>query len=266
MKQRGKPKKNNFKIAIIFITIIFFLIFISLLLKLIVLFKDSKFDGNHRFTVAVVKDDKTDIISLSPENKTISLLLIDGKVDNINSFLKIPIDAFIYSSNLNISRSNIPSSFFKEMFDLNRNYSGITVIDLLRLSYFANSLPSTSIYEKNASKEDDEPRISSLIDSFFTDQRILSEKKRVQIVNGTDVSGIGNRLANVINNMGGDVILVLNSEKEESKSKIIYFGDKTYTVNKYASFLGYQTEEGRERSIADVIIIIGEDRISEFKY
>lgn len=266
MKKREKRKKGNLKIAALFIAVILFLIFISFILKLIVLFKDSKFDGAHRFTVAVVKNNKTQVISVSPGNKTISLLTIDGKVENINNFLKIPIDAFIYSDNLYIERSNVSSSFFKEMLNLNANYSGATVIDLFRLSYFARSLPLTSVYEKKVSKGDDELKIDLLVNSFFTDQEILSEKKRIQIINGTDVLGAGSKLAKVINNMGGDVILISTSDKEENKSKIIYFGDKTYTIRRIASFLNFPTEEGESRSIADVIIVIGEDRISEFKY
>lgn len=266
MKKSVRSKKNNLKIAAIFITVIFFLIFISFLLKLIVLFKDSKFDGEHRFTVAVIKDDNAQVISFSPENKTISILDVDGRVENIGSFLKVPIDAFIYSNDLNIDRSNISSSFFKEMFNLGDNHKGVTVIDLFRLSYAARSLPLTSVYEKKISKEDDELRVNSLINSFFTDQNILSEKKRIQIVNGTEVSGAGSRLASVINNMGGDVILVLSSDKEEDRSRVIYFGDKSYTVKKIASLLGFPIEEGKVKSIADVIIVIGKDKISEFRY
>lgn len=265
MKRREEQRKSNLKIAILFIAIVIFLIFISFLLKLIILYKDSNFDGKHRFTVAVVKNDKSQIVSVSPDNKTISLFTIDGKVKNLNSFLKIPIDAYIYSSDLNIDRSNISSGFFKEILNLNRNYSGVTIIDLFRLSYFAKSLPLTSIYEKNVSIGDEEVKINLLVDSFFTDQEILSEQKRIEIINGTDVSGVGGRLANVINNMGGDVILVLSSDKE-NESKVIYFDDMSYTVKKIASFLEFTVEKGKNKSIADVIIVIGKDKISEFKY
>jgi len=152
------------------------------------------------------------------------------------------------------------------MLNLKGDYSGITIIDLFRLSYFVRSLPLTSIYEKNVSIGDDEVKVNLLVSSFFTDQEILSEQKRIEIINGTDVSGVGSRLANVVNNMGGDVILVLNSDKEEDRSKVIYFDDKSYTVKKIASFLGFPTEKGENKSIADVIIIIGKDKISEFKY
>ncbi|MFH1186979.1 MAG: LytR C-terminal domain-containing protein [Candidatus Levyibacteriota bacterium] len=266
MKRKSKTVETNFKIATIFIVVILFFIFISFLLKLILLFQNSKFDGEHRFTVSVIKENDTKVLSFSPQNKTISLLSIKGEVENIDSFLKIPIDASIESKKLSFSSNNIAIGFLKTMLGLNGRYSGITSIDLLRLSYFARSLPLTSVYEKKVSNTDDELKRSSVLYSFFTDQEILNEKKRVQVINGTDVSGVGGKLASVVNNMGGDVVLVLSADKEEENSKIIYFGEKSYTVKRLSSVLNYPVEKAREKSIADVIIVIGKDKIAEFKY
>ena len=105
-----------------------------------------------------------------------------------------------------------------------------------------------------------------MVSSFFTDQQIALEKKRIQIINGTDITGAGNRLANVISNMGGDVVIVLTSDKEEPVSKIIYSGNKSYTVEKLSSLLNFSNAKTNETFLANVIIILGKDKIAEFKY
>jgi len=266
-KKKSAVKKNNLKIALIFLGIFLFLIFVSLIIKLVIVFQNSKFDGSHRFTIAVSGKDNTKVISFSPQEKSISILYVDGKInENIGKFLAVPIDDYIVSDKIYISRTNITSSLFRSILDLNKLHSKLTSIDILRLLYFAKFVSLTSVYEKKISTDLDEQTRELLISSFFSDQQISVEKKRIQIINGTDITGAGNRLATVISNMGGDVVIVSTSDREEKVSKIIYSGNKSYTVDKLSSVLNFPSEKSTETSLADVIIILGKDKISEFKY
>jgi len=266
-KKKKAAKKNNLNIALFFLVSFLFLIFVSLIIKLVIVLKNSKFDGDHRFTVAVSAKDNIKVISFSPQEKSISILTVDGKVnENIGKFLAVPIDDHIVSNEISISRANITSNLLKSIIDLDKLKSKLTSIDILRLSYFTKSVPLTSIYEKKIIKDLDEYTRGVLVSSLFTDQQISTEKKRIQIINGTDITGVGNRLATVINNIGGDVVIVSTSERKEKVSKIIYSGNKSYTVDKLSSILNFVNEKSKDTSLADVIIILGMDKISEFKY
>lgn len=266
-KKKKSVKRNNLNIALFFLVSFLFLIFVSLIIKLVIVFKNSKFDGNHRFTIAVSAKDNTKVISFSPQEKSISILSVDGKVNgNIGKFLAVPIDDYIVSDKISVSRANITSSLLRSILDLDKFNSKLTSIDILRLSYFAKFVPLTSIYEEKISVDFDEVTRELLVSSFFTDQQISTEKKRIQIINGTDITGVGNRLATVISNMGGDVVIVSTSDKEEKVSKVIYAGSKSYTVDKLSSVLNFVNEKSKNTSLADVIIILGKDKISEFKY
>jgi len=266
-KKKSAAKRNNLDIALMFLGIFLFLFFVSLVIKLVIVFQNSKFDGSHRFTIAVSEKGSTKIISFSPQEKSISILTVDGKInENIRKFLAVPIDDYIVSDKISISRTNIASNLLGSILDLNKLHSKLTSIDILRLSYFTKFVSLTSVYEKRISADLDEQTRELLVSSFFLDQQISMEKKRIQIINGTDITGAGNRLAAVISNMGGDVVIVSTSDRDEKISKIIYSGNKSYTVDKLSSVLSFPSEKSMEISLADVIIILGKDKIAEFKY
>ena len=70
---------------------------------------------------------------------------------------------------------------------------------------------------------------------------------------------MGNKIARLIGNLGGNVILVDSSKETESKSKIVYKND-SYTVRKISKILGVPAEKKEMNSISDVIVIIGKDK------
>ena len=64
--------------------------------------------------------------------------------------------------------------------------------------------------------------------------------------------------------MGGIVVLVNTSSKEQKISKIL-FTDDSYTVDKLSKRLNIPKEKNKDVSISDIVIIVGEDRSSLFK-
>jgi hypothetical protein len=266
-KKKKLTKANNLNIGSLFLGFFLFLFLISIIIKLIIVFQNSRFDSVNRFTIAVEEKDDIKVISFSPQERTISILSIDGKInENVGKFLGVPIDDYIVSNDISVSRTNISSSFLKSILDLKKFHSKLTFIDVLRLSYFAKFVPLTSIYEKKISPDLDMLTIDLMTSSFFTDQQVSGEKKRIQIVNGTEITGVGNRLAKVVNNMGGDVVIVSTSDKEEPISKIIYSGNISYTVKKLSAIFNFKIEKSKDTSLANVIIVLGKDKISELRY
>ena len=70
----------------------------------------------------------------------------------------------------------------------------------------------------------------------------------------------------LITNLGGNLILVSNSEKYDNKSRIIYSSEDSYTVNKLSRFLGFPKQKADIKGISDVIIIIGADKIKSLNF
>jgi len=256
MKRRAKTQKKSLRLAIYFGLAIFFIFLLSVVFKGIDLIRESKFDGNNRFTVAVLSVNSTDIVSVSPENKRVSRLTIKdaNSKSDISEYL-IPIDSYVYIKDY--EPKNTKSAFTNMLSGLKNSNTDLTVIDLLRLSYFVNSISNENIIEENLSIKDnfELTRVSS---EYFVDPRLLEEGISIQITNSSDLGGFGKKLGEYITNLGGNVVLVNSSQKKESKTKL-YYNEKSYTSSKVSNILNIPSEKKNLTTISDVIIIIGED-------
>src|SRR3989344_5580201 len=88
MIKKARVKKNNTKFAVLFVLFVFVIILISAVLKVASVIRQSKFDGNNRFTISVSNNKNLEVISFSPNNHSISTLRIeDGKKDLTSRFL-----------------------------------------------------------------------------------------------------------------------------------------------------------------------------------
>ncbi len=259
------PKKNNLRLAGIFIILVAGLILMSLLLKLAFIVKDSKFDGVHKFNVVLRGTNQTEVVSFSPNPNSISVLTLANAPYDVSKFLAVPIDGQI-KVNGSVNSGNIASILLNSEFPLGNSVTGLTPIDLLRLFLLTKSVSSDSIYVRSINSGLSQTQISTLISLTFTDPEIYRENQSIEVVNSTQVNGLGARISSYINNIGGNVILVTSSSKEEDKSKVEYSGQDTYTVDKLSSFFGIPKEQIERSGIADVIIIIGKDIAQSGKY
>lgn len=264
----SKTQKNtqNFKLALLFIGVILFFAFISIFIKVIFLINRSNYDDVNKFNVEILDKNGIGILSFSPKEKTISILKITDQKDakNIAKFLDIPIDGFINIGSETFKYSNISSSLFHSIFSFNRR-ENLTSLDLLRLSLFAKKIPKSTIYERKFSNDYSESQKSTILTLTFSDPIIFTENKSVEIINSTEVFGLGSRLANLITNISGNVILVKSSEKQK-KSKLIFFGKKSYIVEKLGKYLNLPIEQSLSPGVSDVIIIIGTDSLKNLKF
>lgn len=258
---------NNMKLAGVFVVLVVFLIIFSIFFKTFFLIKNSKFDGSHKFNIAVVTKNETQIISFSPSNKSITTLLVKEEIDkeNIAKSLGIPIDGEIFTND-NLTKNNLSVMLLKSALFLGNSAKDLTIIDLMRLSLFARTISESSIYEREFSNKFNSAQKSTIISLTFTDPSIYEENQIIGVVNATDVFGLGGKLANLVSHMGGNVVLVSSADKREKTSKIIYSGKLTYTAKKLSSYLNYPLEKKDKKSIYDVIIIIGEDKLEINKF
>ena len=197
-----------------------------------------------------------------------SILKIDRNIDedNLSQALLVPIDGLIKVQNNNPNGKTISSVLLGSILPFQNSLKNLTVIDALRLFLFSRSVSKSSVYERELSQNFNEREKSTIITLSFTDPTIYKENKSIEIKNATSVSGLGTRLATLITNIGGNVILVSNSEKYDNKSRIIYSGEDSYTVNKLSRFLGFPKQKADIKGISDVIIIIGADKIKSLNF
>ena len=263
-----KNKSNNLNLAFLFLIVVSGLILLSIFFKLIFVVKDSKFDGNHSFILAFLAKEETDVVSFSPQNKSISILSVSSKVkqDNLSSYLEVPLDGVVKVPTNSISDKNLSSELLRLELTLGNSYSKITFIDILRLFLFARSVPANSIFQRQLLENLTSDQKSTIINLSFTNPQIYQDNQSVEIINATDTFGLGNRLANLITNIGGNVVLVQSADQNQNGSEITYFQDKSYTVNYLSNYLGFKTIQSDKRGVADVIIILGSDSLKEAKF
>lgn len=277
MKRQKKDYNfENLKIVVVFAIFVVFLILGSLAIKFFSLYKKSSFDGEHKFTIVVSSPtfkNNVEVISIAPDTKSISVLTVSGKVTNsrIGSLLSIPIDgSVLLSDSFNNYTDVVKSNFQSMVFGYSKLNTNLTIIDFVRLWLFTASLPTHSITTKEISlveddKDLDEQRliIDKVIPQIFTDYSLSKEQVSIQIVNATGINGIGNRLAKLLTNIGGNVVSVTTSDSISSDSSISYYGEKTYTAQKLNSFLNFPLKEMQNSTVSDIVIVLGKDKVDK---
>lgn len=265
MRVKPKKNKNSLTMAVYFGIGVGLIILISLIIKGIDLFRDSKFDTKHRLSVAIVGEAYTQVLSISPSEGTMFRMDVKGMVDvdKLKS-LSVPIDAYVrVSPDYKIEDLNIKSEFSKILLKLGKIKTDLSFVDLIRLSIYSGGVNSEKTDEEEV-KATEISRINDISSNFFKDPRITSEKVNIQITNTTEIAGLGNKLARYITNLGGVVILVNSSPNSVENSKIIC-SQESDTVKRLSKTLGIPYEKGQGSDLADVIIILGEDKKDLFK-
>ncbi len=264
------PKKNgrsnNMRLAGLFVLLVVGLIVLSSIFKIVFLIKDSRFDGAHKFNIEFVGKNTISFVSFSPQGKSISILKVNKNGDgSLSKTYGIIIDGKVVLKN-DLSSKNISTTLIKSVFPFGNSVKDLTIIDLTRLFLFSRTVSQNSIYERELLKQYNKVQQSTIVSLSFTDPQIYQENQSIKIVNATNVYGLGGRLATLINNLGGNVILVTSEEKEIKTSKISYSKEKTYTVKRLEEYLGFPLEKMDKKGIADVIIIIGKDKAENDKF
>ncbi|MDO8461127.1 MAG: LytR C-terminal domain-containing protein [bacterium] len=265
MRRRRNPEKQSAKMAFVFAAIVLFFILISLILRMVSLIGKSSFDGVHQFIIEVASYEEkgSKIISFAPDITSVSILYLPkgGRA------LKIPIDGSITASTAGLSNGKDVSSDLQTfIFGYGSIKTNLTIIDLIRLYLFAKTVPASNFTYKEASLSlFEEEKGDKILSSLFTDYTLSKEAVSIQIVNGTNVSGFGNRLARLISNMGGNVISVSTSEKAIKTSEILYL-DSSYTVERLGKVLSIKKRQMEKPMLFDIVIQIGEDFQKSLKF
>lgn len=265
-----KETSKSLKTFYIYFVLVFLLIGISLFIKLIFVIQSSKYDGRHHFTIAITKDQKVkQVMSFSPQVPSLAVLTIKDENISINSLTKdhgIAADAQVEVNNAVTLNQDTTTT----LWDTTRNYAAIktdaTFIDLIRLTLLSRDIISNNKVMREIRLNDNKPETNTLIARALNDPTISSENISIQIINASNVSGLGQRLGRVFTNMGANVVEVSTSYTPQMTSKIQYFGERSYTHEQIEKYLGYPVSELNRQPIADIVIILGEDMKNTRKF
>lgn len=263
MKKKREQAVNNTKIAIIFFIILLFFVSLSLVFKMVLVVRAGQFDGSKRFNLTISDNKNLELMSLAPAAKTITIFKLNRNIGSYEAgqLLETPIDGFMLSSSLDLSEKP-DLLFLKSILNAKTLQTNLTIIDLLKLLIFSKSIPAGSVNTKNISTDLTPSESDKIVSQLVSDELIEKDNQTIQIINGTDIGGLGNRLARLVTNMGGDVIIVATGNSPKKTSSISYIDQKTYTVERLQKVLGYPVVRQGSDAISDITIIIGEDKVS----
>jgi hypothetical protein len=101
------------------------------------------------------------------------------------------------------------------------------------------------------------------LSGLLTDQKIVDERLKVQVLNGTAKSGLAGHVARYVKNLGGDVIWVGNYEPAElTKSVLVTRDPDSHTVKRLSEALGIEDIRANFEGVgerADLTIVVGLD-------
>lgn len=263
MVKQKESRLRNTKIAIIFFVFLAFIVGVSLLIKLVLVIREGQFDDSRRFTLSVSNSTNNEVISLSPSTKSIAVFKLDKDIGPARSgqFLEVPIDGYLGSASLDLNQK-IDSLFLNAALNYKNLQTNLTIIDLLKLLLFSRTVSQSAISTKNIPQDLSTTELDKIVGRLVNDELIEKDNQTIQIINGTDINGLGNRLARLVTNMGGDVIIVATENSPKKESIISYIDQKTYTVERLQKVLGYSAVRQTSNAISDITIIIGEDKVS----
>ncbi len=261
-KQRASAQSNNFKLVLLFISAVIFLIVLSLTVRIFTIVKNSKFDGAHAFNIAIYRENDVLLTSILPDTHSVSILTLKGVLHKpAGQLLGIPVDGQITTRSQS-SEKTLSSHLESVILHTNRGNSDLTLFDAVRLYFFAKGVQSRNVVMHELSLPQDVNVLDNVAVALFSDGTIASEKVSVGIINSTSVTGLGNRLARVVTNIGGNVVSVSSDDENSKKTSITYYGEKSYTATRLGKILGVEPTQTKTQGISDVTVVIGEDNLS----
>ncbi|SRR5260221_8346272 len=265
LRTKKTPKSRWMLITVVFLGFIILLIAGVLLVRVMVIFSHSHYDGHHELIVEITRSSRTAaVIAFSPDVHTASVLWIETQNVNIpylEKQLQIPFDAIAISQSNTLSLKQLVSDLF---FHNLKSHTTLTLIDAFNLLVYTYSLPASSISQEEINL-DKENLPNHALGQLFIDHALYNEASSVSIVNATGVSGVGNTIAKVLTNIGANVIAVNTSNKIEKSSKITFAGKKQYSQTRISDILGIPLSTFPTPSLSDIMVIIGRDKVNDFR-
>ena len=265
-----KKKSDNASYIKVFILIVLFSALVSLTYKVFLLVKDRSFRfktynimlvgrdahlaGFNTFKKQIYTLEVKDGREVFSSNKPLASSVISG----------VPLDGMIISikrENLTDSKNDFPTfgqtlSFLLE--DEKYVFYNINKFDLVKL-YVVSRL--------TAWEDKSYDTIRDLSQDFsrekFYDSEIFNEKTSVEIINSTEINGLGSRVGFILSNLGANVISIKDGEDE--KTQVLTKDLNLKTLKRIEKLFGLKAQKDEGSGIADVTINLGKDLVTRLR-
>ena len=261
-KNRVDTEGRSWNTFFIYAVLVVLVVFISLTIKALFVLQKSKFDGRLHFILAISKEGRVqEVIAFDPPSQSLSLLKLKDStlgLSSVGKTLGVASDGTIEARGHFPVGDDVGETLMASFFQFGSIKTNLTLLDIGQLFMLNKSIaPDKRIVKELAlSHESDADEI---IASFFGDSAISSEGVNIQIINASDIPGMGKRFERVVSNLGGSVVSVSTAHKKEPLSQIQYTGTETYTLKKIAGLFGFPVSIQDKKGTPGMVITIGED-------
>jgi hypothetical protein len=263
--QTGAEKtkqKSSLRTLALFCLIVGGILAVSLCYRSFILVKNSRFDGKSGFIVATLQEDqkRAKIYTFDPAAESITLVEVQGTqaLPDVGKTLSIPIDGELKKKRNSVTKG-FPLELTAYTLYAPKGEKDISLLDAIRFWLLSTGIGENHIQKEEISLPADEQELDAKIGGLLTDSQLEDDKKAITIVNGTTISGLGGRMEKMLTRTGASIVSVTTSHTQIPQSKIIYYGEKSYTVNRLTKILPFTLQQRDGASISDIIIEIGED-------
>ncbi len=265
MKKKVSPHDNkSLKTFYLYALLVLSFIFISLVIKIIFIYQQSRFDPAHDFTLAVIQQKKVkEIAAFHPEISAVSVLVIhDNNIssDTLAKNYGIAIDGYVITQEGDAVGTDMATFLWSSLLNTTLWQSNLTALDKIRLLILAKNVSTNNRTLEQITLSEQTPDINTLIATALTDQDLASENISIQIINATGVSGLGQRLGKVLTNRGANIVDVSSAQNTQRTTTMAYYGNESYTGDRLQKYLGLTATKLHKQTIADIVITIGNDK------
>jgi len=264
MKNAAQNESKSLKTFYLYLFLVILVIVVALIIKGIFIIRQSRFDGSHDFTLAVTEQNKVkEIIAFQPQVPAISTLVIqDNNIPYVTLAKDYGItpDGYIQVQNNSDIGTDTTTFMWSTIIHSADWKANLTAFDKIRLMFLSKSITANNKTTETISLLNQTSQTDTIITSALTDQEIADENISVQVINATNITGFGQRLGRVLTNIGANVVDVSTAQNIQTKTTIQYYGDDSYTVDRFEKLLGVTATRITTQPIANIVITIGTDK------
>ncbi len=255
----------------IFIFVVGVLVFLSLSFKLLKLVTNRKFN-TYSFNILQVSKNNSKLIHIDSNENVLAEITLnkidkhkpDEIITTAELAFQVPIDGLIVSSNSSVPQLlSLKSALSALMGTFSSKYYNLNSLDILKSYLVTRSLKSenkTSINLVGKNITDTRKFLREIIN----EETLLNEKTSIEIINSTDVVGLGTKVASMLESAGFDIV-VINNGRNQKKTKIIKRIADNETVKRLERLFSAKGEKREAGAVADVTVVVGEDFASNYR-
>lgn len=250
MKKQSPKSGESIAWAIAFLGLLAAIIIASFIWKLVLFLEKSSFDGSHQFILAAIGQ-KGQLIAFNPDEQSIQVVdFVPTSSENPQKRFALPVDGVIKENNDGVRQLLFAA--------LMHHDTTLSPVDVIKLLLFTSTLPKDSVSTEMLPGDDQQAVLR--IPRLFQDKSLYAEGRSITIVNATDVSGLGTRLAKLLTDIGANVIMVTTADSPQDHSSLIYSGETSYTLSRLEKILHLTAHAASAQpAISDITITIGTD-------